>query len=255
MDFLLIYKDMERHIHITSSSQGEFETTVFLGVDKYLVQTEDMGIKTAKIITKTYRKGQILSTITTDYRDITNEPDLKERVHDLMHKQHKQAIKALHEEARTPSEYLNSVLVLLRRKNKKAAISHLEEALQIHPDEPFLLSYYGCLQAIVEKRYKEGVSTCKRAIERLKASVPFGEEFFYPVFYLNLGRAYLAEGDRKEAFGTFMKGLSYDNENKDLLWEIKKLGIRKKPAISFLPRGNPLNKYIGLLLSKVLKGR
>lgn len=257
---MLIYKEVskipsERHIHITSRHKEEFETTVSVRADKYIVQTEDMGSKIAQVITRTYRKGQILSTITTDYKDILNKPDLKERIHEMMQKQHRQAVSALTEEAKTASEYLDEAGVLLRRKNKKAALYLIGDALQSHPDEPFLLSYYGCLQAIVEKNYEEGVSNCKRAIDRLRASVPFGEEFFYPVFYLNLGRAYLAEDNRKEAIEAFSKGLSIDAENKDLLWEMKKLGMRRKPPIPFLPRTNPMNKYIGLLLSRVSKGK
>lgn len=37
------------------------------------------------------------------------------------------------------------------------------------------------------------------------------------------------------------------------LWEMKKIGARRKPPIPYLKRTNPINKYIGILLHK-LKG-
>ena len=56
---------------------------------------------------------------------------------------------------------------------------------------------------------------------------------------------------KKEAISAFQKGLKHDPEHIDLLEELMKLGTRKKPPISLLDRSNPINKYIGLLLSRV----
>ncbi len=83
--------------------------------------------------------------------------------------------------------------------------------------------------------------------------MPFGSGFFFPVFYLNLGRAYLKGNRKAEAVEAFQEGLKNDPENHDLLWELRKLGKRKSPPIPFLRRSNPVNKYIGLLVSKVAK--
>ena len=80
--------------------------------------------------------------------------------------------------------------------------------------------------------------------------MPFGSEFFYPIFYLNLGRAYLKGNRKKDAVQAFQEGLKSDPGNRDLLWEIKKIGERRKPPLSFLSRSNPINKYIGMLLYK-----
>ena len=91
------------------------------------------------------------------------------------------------------------------------------------------------------------------AISGLKDTMPYGSEFFYPAFYLNLGRAYLKAGDKEGAIEAFREGLENDPDNHDLLWEFRKLGIRKSPPIPFLRRSNPVNKYIGLLVSKVTK--
>lgn len=142
---------------------------------------------------------------------------------------------------------------LLRVKNKRKAIRVLSEALEHYPDDPFLLPYYGCLEAIANKNYNYGIDTRLMSIENLKKKVPFGEHFFYPVFYLNLGRAYLVAGRKADAVDASNEGIKIDRENKALLWEIIKLGMRRKPLVPFLKKSNPLDKYIGRMLHALKK--
>lgn len=156
------------------------------------------------------------------------------------------------DESKGRDEYLSRVKGLLKRGREEEALAVLKHALKEMPRDPFLLSYYGCLVAIAEKKAPAGVKLCREAIEMVKMIQPLGG-FIYPVFFLNLGRSYLAGGQKKKALEAFKHGLKMDAEDPDILLELKRLGMRKKPSLSFLPRGNPLNKYIGLLLSK-LKG-
>ena len=67
-------------------------------------------------------------------------------------------------------------------------------------------------------------------------------------FYLNLGRIYVKGGYKKEAVEMFRKGIRIDPENRDLLGLLKKLGIRRKPLFSSLPRGHFLNKFTGRIV-------
>ena len=239
-------------IKITSKHGTEFDSEVILGQEKYLVQTEWGGAQKPHITTLVYLKGQVLFTRKTDCGDIMNSPDMPSEVRERMVGQHQSAIATLKAEksakTKTTSDYLDEAKNLLKTKNKRAALRVLNEALEHYPDDPFILSYYGCLEAVANKNYTHGIETCHMALETLKRGVPFGQEFFYPVFYLNLGRAYLAAGKKEEALGAFNKGIKLDGENKDLIWELKKLGMRKKPVVPFLNRSNPINKYIGMLL-------
>lgn len=152
-----------------------------------------------------------------------------------------------------PSAYLRAVKAHLRSGKQKDAFGLLLRASVQFPDEPLILSYYGCLQAIVDKKHRSGVETCKRAIVLFKGKKSSGEEVLYPVFYLNLGRAYLAAGKKKEAIDAFHKGLQYDKSNSDLRKELRGLGMRKNPPVPFLDRANPINKYIGMILQKAKK--
>jgi len=239
-------------IKITSKHGTEFDSEVILGQEKYLVQTEWGGAQKPHITTLVYLKGQVLFTRKTDCGDIMNSPDMPSEVRERMVGQHQSAIATLKAEksakTKTTSDYLDEAKNFLKTKNKRAALRVLNEALEHYPDDPFILSYYGCLEAVANKNYTHGIETCHMALETLKRGVPFGQEFFYPVFYLNLGRAYLAAGKKEEALGAFNKGIKLDGENKDLIWELKKLGMRKKPVVPFLNRSNPINKYIGMLL-------
>jgi hypothetical protein len=88
----------------------------------------------------------------------------------------------------------------------------------------------------------------------LKKAETFGEELLYPVFYLNLGRAYLAASKKADAIDALKKGLKYDNGNSDLLKELRGLGLRKPAPVQFLDRSNPINKYIGLILNAQKQG-
>ncbi|MEJ2695808.1 MAG: tetratricopeptide repeat protein, partial [Candidatus Sulfobium sp.] len=84
-----------------------------------------------------------------------------------------------------------------------------------------------------------------------KGTMPFGSDFFYPLFYLNLGRAYLEANKKRDAITAFEKGLLNDPENHDLLSELRKLGTRRKAPVPFIKRSNPINKYIGMLLHRL----
>ncbi len=149
-----------------------------------------------------------------------------------------------------PGDYLRAVKAHLRKGSQKEAFGLLQQAALEYPDDPFILSYYGCLQALVDRKYRAGVEKCKQAISLIKKESSFGEDLLYPVFYLNLGRAYVAAGKKKDALDAFEKGLKYDYGNRDILKEVRGLGSRKKALVPFLDRSNPINKYIGLILHK-----
>jgi tetratricopeptide (TPR) repeat protein len=246
---------MENENDIKFTHRSAFSTKVETGEKEYLVVTERTGTEKIVIASRVYLDGKLISTSETELGGEGQAPATESAMDDIMRDQHNVTITTLKleklREAKSPSEYLEETKGLLRRKNNKNALLLLEEAHDQYPDDPFILSYYGCLTAIVGKDYDRGVEACMKAIENLRKKIPFGEDFFYPSLYLNLGRAYLASGDRKEAIDVFIQGLKSDKENSDLLWELRKLGRRRSPAVPFLKRSNPINRYIGKLLHKV----
>jgi tetratricopeptide (TPR) repeat protein len=243
-------------INIISKLPPEFSSNISVDNVTYHVQTEDLA-KALKVVTRVYLKGEVVFSKEAGYAHIANLASFEAKRDALMESQHKATVGLfLKEQTRKQKlkpEFFKEVQQLLKQGKGKSAMGALRNALERFPSDPFLLSYYGCLLAVVEKQPAEGIKVCKDAITMLENSMPFGIEFFYPVFYLNLGRAFLKAGDRKQAVEAFTEGLKADPENHDLIWEMKKLGSRKRPTVPFLKRTNPINKYIGLMLSKTSK--
>jgi tetratricopeptide (TPR) repeat protein len=161
------------------------------------------------------------------------------------------------EEEMSPAGYLREVRALLAKDRKRDAYELLRPAVVQYAENPFLLSYFGYLTAILDGRYRNGIESCKLAIVLFEKKSLDGEEDveekLNAVLYLNLGRAYLASGKKKETFDTLQKGLRFDKQNKDLLAELERLGIRKYVPMSFLDRSNPINALIGRMLRKTDK--
>jgi hypothetical protein len=143
--------------------------------------------------------------------------------------------------------YLKAARTQLRDGRLREAYSVMFSAFSAYPEHPLILSYYGWLQAVVDKRPRNGATHCRRAVANFKTSDKHIAESVYPILYLNLGRTLLLSGRKREAVETFRKGLTYDRWHRELRKEMTALGVRKQPVLPFLSRSNPLNKVLGRL--------
>ena len=98
------------------------------------------------------------------------------------------------------------------------------------------LSYFGLCVALVQKKYKDAIDLCKRALEL---------EFYNSDHYINLMKVYVAAGNRKKALETIEAGLKLHPEDEALLKARRTLGVRARPAVPFLGRSNPINVSLG----------
>ncbi len=137
--------------------------------------------------------------------------------------------------------FIEKGITLAREGNYSDALRILEEDLCFTAN-PLAMSYYALCLAIVERRYDNAISICLMAL---------GKEFYNPDIYCNLGRIFLLNGQKATAIKAFRRGLAFDSSHPGLIEEIKKLGIRRKPIIPFLPRSNPINKFLGLLAKRL----
>jgi predicted Zn-dependent protease len=160
------------------------------------------------------------------------------------------AVPPAHNKELDPADYLRAVKAHLRNGKQKSAFVLLQQASIQFPEDPFILSYFGYFQSVVDKKHRSGVENCKKAITLLKKSEVIEKEVLLPVFYLNLGRAYVAGGKKKDAIEAFHLGLKFDDSNKELWKDLRGLGERKQPAVPFLDRSNPVNKYLGKMTRK-----
>jgi len=230
---------------------AELTTSVNINDVDYLVHTEELGDKLCKAVSMVYREGQVIYKREKAYHHLSGTSENREALDRLLRELHKSTIEQFTAKClasvKKKNDYFRDAKALLRDGKTEGAIQTLKDALERFPGDPYLMSYFGCLLAVSGKQPADGVKMCMNALQRLKATLPFGSEVFYPSFYLNLGRAYAASGQKAEAIKAFTSGLRVDPEDRELLQEMKKIGIRKKPPIPFLRRTNPINKYIGML--------
>lgn len=104
---------------------------------------------------------------------------------------------------------------------KKGGYERVEEI------PPIYLSYLGLITALAEKKYRYGATICETAIKR---------EFYYPLFYLNLGKVYAAGSYKLKAIETFNKGLEIDGTYSEITIELNKMGVRRKTISDKDPR-------------------
>ena len=138
--------------------------------------------------------------------------------------------------------FFNDGLSLLKQNKTREAMVAFKKALNVRPNIPRYLSYYGLSWAMDSKKSDEALRVCQKALE-------IG--LFRSELYCNLGKAYIQRGDRISAIKTLQQGLSVDNQNKEILNFLKEMGIRKTPIIPFLSRNNPINKYLGKAFKKL----
>lgn len=134
----------------------------------------------------------------------------------------------------------------LKEGNYHESLRFLREAYSGYSEDekipPYLLSLYGYVMAMAENRIDEGIILCIRALK---------EEPDNSAFYLNLGRIYLKVGKKASAIKILRQGQMSDRKNREIRLELEKLGIRRKPLIAILPRRHPLNKFLGIVVSKL----
>ncbi|HTP64157.1 MAG TPA: tetratricopeptide repeat protein [Geobacteraceae bacterium] len=126
------------------------------------------------------------------------------------------------------------------RGNWLVALSCFEKIVQ-EDGRTASLSYFAVCIARERGLFNTAEALCREAIEKDAEN---------PLHYLNLGRVFLYQGRKMEAIGTFREGLHF-SADKRLIDELNRLGTRKKPVVPFLGRDNPINKYLGILMTKL----
>jgi tetratricopeptide (TPR) repeat protein len=125
--------------------------------------------------------------------------------------------------------------------NWVAALSCFEKVVQTG-GSPVGSSYLAVCIARERGQFNKAEMLCKEALDK---------EPDNQVHYLNLGRIFLLQGKKIEAIQTFREGLRHGGVEYRIIDELNRLGTRKGPVISFLKRDNPINKYLGILLTKL----
>lgn len=136
-------------------------------------------------------------------------------------------------------EYLRAVQEL-ENGNVLAALARIESALKLQDNQ----QWYSCLGFCIAKErghVTRGLALCQAAIERQPEQ---------PEHYYYLARVLVVANRKPEAIQTLRQGLA-QGDDAAIRRLLEELGMRKPPVFSWLHRDNPLNKYLGMLLSRV----
>lgn len=123
----------------------------------------------------------------------------------------------------------------------EAAIE-LERRLGTSDIQARYLSYYGLCLALQGHRHRDGVYFCREATTR--------EQYNADLFF-NLGRACISARRRREAFDAFERGLRLQPEHEGIRKAMGLMGARRRPALPFLSRSNPVNVMLGRLMNGI----
>ena len=104
-------------------------------------------------------------------------------------------------------------------------------------------SYLGRTIAQVERRTKEGLAFCEKAVEM---------ELWEPEVWANLAKVQLLAGKRRAATRSLLQGLKFDADHPTLEEVRRAMGVRRRVVLPFLSRSNPVNVFLGVARSRLL---
>jgi tetratricopeptide (TPR) repeat protein len=141
----------------------------------------------------------------------------------------------------TAEEHFRRGLEALELEQPGVALRHFGSATRLDPGRASYRSYYGLALGLAERRLDRALALCREAAK---------QEFFNPVHYHNLARLHLAFGFKAEAVRFLRRGLMIDPENREICEHMRRLGVRRRPALGFLRRQHLLNRWAGRLLRR-----
>jgi predicted Zn-dependent protease len=120
-----------------------------------------------------------------------------------------------------------------------SALALLERALKLNDNRSWY-SFLGYCMAKERGQVKKGIELCNSSLELEPQN---------PVHYVNQARIQLVSGDKKEALRVLREGMVHGG-SPGIVALLDQIGTRKPPVLSFLPRNNPINRLLGLLLER-----
>jgi tetratricopeptide (TPR) repeat protein len=125
--------------------------------------------------------------------------------------------------------------------NTLGALMYFEKASR-KEKTPLLNSYLSYCLAKEHESYREAIELGIGAVNEQSENL---------VLYLNLAKVYILADQRNNAIKVLRQATKRGRDGR-ILGLIKKLGIRKKPVLPFLQRGNPVNIVLGKLRHQFL---
>ncbi|KAA0894949.1 tetratricopeptide repeat protein [Oryzomonas rubra] len=131
-------------------------------------------------------------------------------------------------------------LILFKTGSILRALGHFERSMEAQPT-PLCASYYAYCMAKERGHVTKGVALCREALTQEPGN---------PVHYLNLARIHLLGPNKEDALKVLREGIQHAPDP-ELAALLAVVGVRKPPVMSFLHRDNPINKFLGILFTRL----
>lgn len=128
----------------------------------------------------------------------------------------------------------------LQNGDTLVALLHLERACAVQPLPGVKAKLAFCL-AKERRQYQKAMALCREALQ---------EEPDNPDHYYQLSRIYMIAGQKRQAIKALRKGLKF-KRYQPIINELNRLGTRKQPVFSSLPREHILNRSAGIIFAKL----
>ncbi len=102
-------------------------------------------------------------------------------------------------------------------------------------------SYLAFCLATVRGEFERGIELCHEAI---------AQEPENPLHHRNLGRVLLLAGRKEDALQVLRQGMRL-GWDEGIIRDLERLGTRNQPVLKKLHRNHPLNKWLGIILSRL----
>lgn len=131
---------------------------------------------------------------------------------------------------------------LLEKGDLKAAEDCLRQALNRVPDHMGCRAYYAVCLAANKRKFV----TAEKLVKNIIKDNPND-----PTAWYALGRINLLGGRRSQAFKNFERAKRFSCNDIGVKALVEQMDSRRGPVISFLPRGNFLNIFLGQIRAKL----
>jgi hypothetical protein len=134
----------------------------------------------------------------------------------------------------------------LVRGYAREALPFLQRAYSQAPTVPEATSWYGLALALASTERERGLLLCQTAAN------DGGQQL---ELRINLALAKVACGERKDAWVMLRRLEAEAPEDPRVVRQLKRLGFRKSPVLTFLPRTHPVNRTLGRWRQRLLGAR
>ncbi len=142
-----------------------------------------------------------------------------------------------------PVNLFKNGLTALQNGYSGSAVVHLRKAFEHDSGNPFYVSYYGLALARAEDDWAKAEGLCQAAL-RMKRD--------QPDLYVNLAEVYRRAGKLEDALWILYNGLHFTQWDSRLVRALERLGVRRRPVLSFLDRKHFLNRQLGKLRHRLV---